>query len=120
MLIIKNYFFLIFKDGTNAVACLNPASGNKTVQNYYNNGYSPSLLDSNNPTLGISSSSLSVSGTNLICTFNRQNSDSNAKYFNLNTNNPYLIVAYGPISSGSILFLLFKIILYDQEEIILN
>ena len=93
---------LYSKDGTNPVICRNPSSGSATVENYNNNGYAtPSLLDSANPTLGISASSIIISGTNLICSFTRQNSNSNSQYYNLNTQSPYIIAAYGQITSGS-------------------
>ena len=89
------------KTGASAIICNNPSSGSKTVQHYYNTGtVTPSLLDSANPTLGITSSSVTVSGSNLICSFTRENSNTNANYFNLNANDPYLIAAYGPISGG--------------------
>ena len=104
-----NFVFLIIfckntkKGGASAIICQYPSTGSPTVQHYYNNGYSPILLDSTNPSLGITSSSVTVSGSNLVCSFTRQNSNTNTNtnYYNLNTNSPYLIAAYGPISGGS-------------------
>jgi hypothetical protein len=48
-----------------------------------------------------------VSGSNLICSFTRENSYADAKYFNLNKNDPYLIAAYGRISGGGFKLKLF-------------
>jgi hypothetical protein len=41
-----------------------------------------------------------VSGSNLICSFTRENSKANTKYFDLNVNDPHLIAAYGSLSNG--------------------
>lgn len=72
------------------------------VEHYYNNGYSPEYIDSANPTLGLSSSSIEVSSSSLICRFSRENSNSNTKYFNLNSaQGPFVIVAFGSLSGSS-------------------
>lgn len=80
--------------------CLNGANS-KTVQHYYNTGYSTALLDSSNPTIGISSSTVNVdANNNLICKFTRDNSNANANYFNVNSASPYILVAYGTFSNS--------------------
>jgi hypothetical protein len=80
------------------VICRNPLSGSPKIQHYYASGQYvlPSLLDTNNPTLGLSSTSLNASESSFICSFTRQNENANnGNYFNLNTKSPYLIAAYG-------------------------
>ena len=96
------YFYLFFlKPGASAIICQNPSTGSTTVQHYYNSGYStPGLLDTANPIIGLSSTSVSVTGGNLVCSFTRLNSNANSNYFNLNTQSPFLIAAYGQISAG--------------------
>ncbi len=57
-----------------------------------------------------------MSGSNLICSFTRENSYADTNYFNLNTNDPYLIAAYGPISGGGFklkLLFLFLLLFYS-------
>jgi hypothetical protein len=70
------------------------------VEHYHNNGYSPSLLDSMNPSLGITKESLSLSNGNALCSFTRENSNSNKLYFDLNADSPYLIAARGALSGS--------------------
>ena len=49
--------------------------------------------------IGITSSTVKVIDLTLVCSFIRQNQNSNANYFNLSKENmPYLIVAYGPLN----------------------
>jgi hypothetical protein len=56
-------------------------------------------MSASNPTLGISASSI-VIGSKFVCTFTRDNSNANPNYFNINTNAPYIITAYGPMTQG--------------------
>ncbi len=60
-------------------------------------GSSPVRLDSANPSLGIKNVNISVINGNLVCSFRRDNSNSHANYYNLNTQSPYFITAYGPL-----------------------
>ena len=70
------------------------------VHHYYNSAKTtPNLFDSANPILGISNSALSVDNNNLICSFRRDNSNSNSKYYDVSAKNPRIIVAYGSINS---------------------
>lgn len=90
--------------------CKNPTWTNSTVEHYYNSGYSTSRLDPNNPSLGLYDASITVSVINglntLTCRFSRDNSNPNPKYFDLNTNSPYVLAAYGTLNeNGGIAFL---------------
>lgn len=92
--------------------CLNPSSGSPTVQHRYATSLSlPDFIDSNQA-LGISTPNVTLSGSNLVCSFTRQNSNANANYFNLNTNTPYLLAAYGPLNNGGYLSFLFNFSLF--------
>ena len=100
--------------------CQNPLSGNPKIQHYYASGQYvlPSLLDTNNPTLGLSSTSLNASESGFVCSFTRQNENANNQnYFNLNTNSPYLISAYGLLdSNGGIIS--FKFIIFSNHNLL--
>ena len=83
--------------------CLNSASISQ-VQTYYNSNFNADVLNSANPTLGISNARIVVNQGVLNCSFTRDNSNSDLKYFNTNAANPYVIVGYGilPVGSGII------------------
>lgn len=83
------------------IVCLNPSTGKKRVQHNYNTGYRSFLLDSTNPSIGISSAIVIENNKGLNCSFTLQNSNSNRKYFNLSANNPFIIAAYGHIDANS-------------------
>ena len=57
-------------------------------------------MDTTNANIGLSLTSVTATGGNLVCSFIRQNSNANGSFFNLNTQTPYLIAAYGQISAG--------------------
>ncbi len=83
------------KGDDGVVNCTN--SGNY-VSHSYNEGKSPRLLDSANPTIGITNINVRMDGGNLICSFTRENNlVSKANYFDLN-NKYYLLLARGPFS----------------------
>jgi hypothetical protein len=89
-------------DKTNAVVC--KSGSQNVVQHYYNDGYSPILVDSKIPMLGITNSKIQVDGPILKCTFTRDYSNSNVNYYDIN-NPAYLMIAYGTLpSSGEIQF----------------
>ena len=50
--------------------------------------------------LGITKASLSLNNRDALCSFTRENSNSNKFYFDLNANSPYLIAAIGTLSSS--------------------
>ena len=104
-IIILIHLYSHCKNGASVIVCLNPLQGNKTVQHYYNSKYRSYLLDLSNPTIGISSSSINVYDKSLVCSFTRENSNTNRKYFNLNTQLPYIISAYGPLDASGSTFL---------------
>jgi hypothetical protein len=88
-------FFLIKKGGTNVVVCYSDASSGN-VRSYLNVGFNSQLFSNTNPTLGLSDTSISLSGGRLSCNFARDNSNSLNGYLNVNQNsNYYLVVAYG-------------------------
>jgi hypothetical protein len=73
------------------------------VQHYQNQGkVQPLLLNSNNPVIGLSNSTVTTSNGWLICSFSRQISlPTQSNYFDLN--NPYyLLAAYGNLNSNGI------------------
>ena len=94
---------MCLKIAANPVICQNPSSGKIIVKQYYNSGYVPPVLLN----VGISSASVQVNGSHLICSFTRQNSNSALNYLNLNGTTPFLIAAYGPLSNGSNISFLF-------------
>ena len=95
------FFNKIKKSGASAVVCLNPTNGPATVKHYYNTGFTSALLDSAVPALGISNATVKLTGATLVCSFTRQNSHTNTKYFNLDANrSPYLLTAFGTLSSA--------------------
>ena len=58
------------------------------------------LIEPSDPSLGITASSVNISDGTMVCSFTRQNSYSNENYFSLSKSNlPYLIVAYGSLST---------------------
>jgi hypothetical protein len=87
-------------DKTNPIVC---KSGNQNViQHYYNTGYSSSLLNSQMPMIGITNSNVQINGPTFKCSFTRDNSNSNANYYNIN-NPAYLLIAFGTLqNSGEI------------------
>ena len=71
------------------------------MQHYLNEDTSIKLLDENQPGIGLSGKSVTVDDKNFSCTFRRENSDKVANYFDLNKDsNPFLLLAYGPMSNG--------------------
>ena len=56
----------------------------------------PGLLNPNNPTVGLSSSTVLANGEWLTCSFTRENSNSTVNYFPFTTINIYhVLAAYG-------------------------
>ncbi|CAF0967624.1 unnamed protein product [Brachionus calyciflorus] len=84
-------------NGANSVVCR--MNNNVTwTRHYLNNGRSPSLLDENEPSLGLSDTCVSVIKDNITCQFIRKNQvdDKMESYFKINeTNEYYLIYAAG-------------------------
>jgi hypothetical protein len=69
---------------------------NDKIEHYYNRGHRSSLLDSNNPTIGITNANVEVIDTSMNCTFTRKNNiDGNDLYFDINNQNPIIMIAYG-------------------------
>ena len=69
--------------------------GNTCVEHYYNQGYNSNLLDSSNPTLGLSSSYVLIDQGFFYCKYSRDNFNSNFKYFDRSSNASYILVAFG-------------------------
>ncbi len=69
--------------------------GKFSVETYYNNNYSPELLDKSKPNLGISDAKLSVENGSFNCMFTRDNSNPKQNYFDLNNNSAYILSAFG-------------------------
>ncbi len=81
-------------DLTTAVICKSTIYG-KQVQHYYNNGYTSEMIDSTNPAIGLSNAKFVFNGSNIICSFRRQNVIVNSKYFNIvQGRDPYFLTAY--------------------------
>jgi len=82
-------------------------STNNAVEHYYNYGHSCEMLDSNDPTVGISNSSIKIVGNALVCSFRRDNSNETPGYYDLNKNTPYVQAAHGSIKGSSINFFVY-------------
>lgn len=88
----------------NAVLCKNVAIGNRTsIAQYYNKDKStPTYLDDNNRTIGLSDMIVETFNGYLRCKFTRiKFNDQEANYFDLRKSH-YILAAYGPINSGLI------------------
>lgn len=91
-------------DKANVVVCQS-LPNNKSVRHFYNNGYmGVELLDSDQPTLGLSNSALLIDQDKLTCMFTRQNSNANSKYFDLDNKDPYVVAAFGKNYGSGTLF----------------
>ena len=76
-----------------------------SVEQYFNVGYTyPTLFNPNEATIGITNSAVKIEDSKLICSFNRDNSNSDERYFNLNTKSPFVIVAFGRVNGISLKF----------------
>jgi hypothetical protein len=97
------YYSKIFEQGDDdVIVCKSPGK----VEHYYNMGKSPNLLNSANPTVGLSDATVSYENGLLKCTVTRMNSMAGVQnYFDLN-NQYYLLVATGPLSGGMIFTIL--------------
>lgn len=86
------------KDGSNAVVC-KMANGNPSVQHYVNIGYYSNLMDSNEPSVGLTNRRMITTQRNLTCMFTRENVNPRQRnYFNLNPSTPFrMLGAYGPL-----------------------
>ena len=97
--------------GSSVVVCKN--SGDlRAVQHYYNRGHRSSLLNSNDPSLGITNAQINVNETHMKCEYTRENSMADQSgYFDLENSSPYLTAAFG---QGKVLFyfILFNKIIY--------
>jgi hypothetical protein len=85
--------------GTDVVMCFN-SNAKKSVERFYNQGYTPGILDSTNLQIGLSVTSVSVSNNILTCRFRRNTAVTNNRMFNVQTTQPYLVAAYGTVSSS--------------------
>ena len=73
-----------------------------TIEHYYNQGYSSVAIDLTNRAIGLTVSSISFNQNTMTCSFTRDNSNANSKYFDLSKSAPYILVAYGTIASGKL------------------
>lgn len=84
------------KSGASVVICKTTSSRNGSVQTWFNNNYVPSIVDLNNPTLGLSNVKILAVSRFLECSYSRQNHILNSKYYNINNiSTPFIIVALG-------------------------
>ena len=72
----------------------------KSVDHYYNSGYKSELLDDSNAKVGLSAETISVSDSELTCSFRRNNSDSTENYFDLNSQPAFILAAYGKLGEN--------------------
>ncbi|CAF1082591.1 unnamed protein product, partial [Brachionus calyciflorus] len=87
--------------GASEVVC--KKSGSQTfVEHYYNDGLNPIYLDDTNRTIGINKASVTASGNYLTCRFYRDNSNSNSRYLNINTEALFVLFAYGSLSGQNL------------------
>ena len=81
-------------ESTTVVVCKSTPFG-KQVQHYYNNGFTPEMLDKTNPTIGLTNAKFIFNNTNMICSFTKKNVVVNSRYFNIiQGNDPYFLIAY--------------------------
>ena len=91
--LIKKLFWS-FKDGAGVVACIY-SSGLGAVNLYQNTGYNSNLVSAANPTLGISSSAISIADGSFACSFTLDLSFAGVSYSDLAVlPQLYLLVAY--------------------------
>ena len=82
-------------DKSSAVVCKSTPTGAQFIH-YYNDKTTPTIMDASNPSLGLTNAKFVLNSTYIICSFTRQNSNPNARYFNVaKGNDPYFLVAYG-------------------------
>ena len=81
------------------------SNGNvKNVEHYFNQGYTVTAIDTANRALGLTATSITFDQNIMTCSFTRENSNTNSKYFDISKSNPYILVAYGTIGpTGKIL-----------------
>ncbi len=79
--------------GTIAVVCKNQ-NGKGIVEHHYLNGYQPQLVDSSNPSAGLSSMSVTINQGFLVCQFTRDNLF-NGFVSTINTGYAYVLSAFG-------------------------
>jgi hypothetical protein len=93
--ILISFDFILKKGSDNVNVCKYLCTGTScrgTVENYYNDGKSPRLLDGTNPSLGISNPIVSYVNGRIKCSFRRQNKLPNvANYFDT-TSMPYFFL----------------------------
>jgi hypothetical protein len=78
------------------VICKNLANVVASVTHYFNFVFLPVVLDSNQKQIGLTNANVSVNGNNLTCSFTRDNTNANSRYYDMNANTAgYLLVAYG-------------------------
>ena len=88
------------KNGASAIICKIWNGGTAVEHNYNENDFS-SLLDTTNPTIGITNAVVTIVNGNLTCSYTRDNQNANSKYWNINTNpQPYIIMAFGVLGAG--------------------
>ncbi|RNA12909.1 hypothetical protein BpHYR1_041929 [Brachionus plicatilis] len=81
--------------GTNAVVCVNTASGS-SVAHHINRGYQSPLFDSSRPSLGLNNTKLDVVNRNLTCSFTREKFFNVSGYFGFDSmTSLHILVAYG-------------------------
>lgn len=84
--------------GAVAVVCKNE-NGFGKVEHYYLNGYVPQLLDSMNPSVGLSKVSVSLNQGFLVCQFTRENTF-NGFVSTITSGQAYLLTAFGAGTFG--------------------
>jgi hypothetical protein len=84
-----------------AVLCIHTSNNVADVQSMYNAGkVPPTLLDKNDPSVGIANKQVSIDKDEMTCTFNRfKKKPDVVNYFDLN-NEYFLLTANGPYQEG--------------------
>ena len=92
---------MYFKGDDNVVCC-KIAGDQASVEQLYNNGKEPILLDSNNATTGISNPQVSYNNGIISCSFTRQKTNSKvSNYFDLVNKEYYLLLAKGKVENSN-------------------
>lgn len=69
------------------------------VRHFYNQGYSSIILDTSNPSLGLSNTLVEVQNGVMSCRFTRENTLDNVRYHNLNSATTFISAAYNTMGA---------------------
>ena len=99
-----------FKGFDNVLCCMKWSNRSQVFQMWTTGHKRPSVLVSNDSSIGLSNVSIAYINGSLTCSFNRINSLPNVtNYADLNSNNYYVLMAEGATSSLGLLFVCMRL-----------